>query len=286
MFFASIVPSGNPTLGGRAVNRRTQISILSSILLILFLCATPQAEAQRGRGAPNVGRAIRQVGKVPNIRVPNPGRGAIGSPFPLLDALSRIERGNRGYSGTPFPLLDAISRLDKGHNGDKRHSNDALNLLYGLSQFGGYGGGYGFPGYGYGYGHPDAYYGYKADKEYADAMRDAAIAGAVGNVVSAIVTSQSVRTQPPVYVQSAPAYTQPAPVYQQAPPAPVYVQPSPMGHYETRREQVGGGYYERQQVWVPESVDPRTGNVVEGHYETVKKWVPEVIQETRVWVAP
>ena len=266
---------------------KTQFAIMSTALLALCVWAAPMAEAQRGRGAPDVGRAIRNINKAPDLRgLGSLGGGRHSSPFPVLDALSRMDKGNGGrHNSSPFPILDALSRIDKGHGGGKNHSPNPLDLLYGLSQLGGYGGpGYG--SYGYGYGNPDAYYGYKGDKEYADAMRDAAIAGAVGNVVSAIVSSQSVRTPVPVYAQPAPVYAQPAPTYVQPAPAPVYVQPSPLGHYETRREVVGGGYYQREQIWIPESTDPQTGNVIEGHYATAKRWVPEVVQETRVWVAP
>ncbi|NUM54877.1 MAG: hypothetical protein HUU46_14620 [Candidatus Hydrogenedentes bacterium] len=289
---------------------RTQFSILSAVLLVLFLVGSPLAEAQRGRSAGKPGRAIRStgsIGKVPSIRAPQAlgelgriaGRNqsspfplldaisragsdrgrAPSSPFPILDAISRANNSGRNYPSTPFPVLEALSRLDDDH--DK--SSDVEKFLYGLSQIGGYGGygygpgyGGGYPGYG-AYPYYNSYYQHKSNEEYADAMRDAAIANAVGNVVSAIVSSPSVRTPVPAYVQQAPVYTQ---------PAPAYVQPSPTGRYETRREVVGGGYYEREQIWVPEARDPRTGYIVEGHYETVKRWVPEVIQETRVWVAP
>lgn len=220
------------------------------------------------------------------------GRNYSGSPFPVLDAITRASNGGSNYPSTPFPILEALSRIDD----DDDKSSDVEKFLYGLSQFGGYGG-YGYPGYGapggygaYGansaYPYYNSYYHHKSQEEYADAYRDAAIANAVGNVVSAIVSSPSVRTPVPAYVQQTPVYTQPAPVYTQPAPAQTYVQPNPLGHYETRREQVGGGYYQREQIWVPEARDPRTGNIVEGHYETVKRWVPEVIQETRVWVAP
>jgi len=233
------------------------------------------------------------------------GGGRGGSPFPLLDVLGRAGGGG-GRGGSPFPLLDALGGASSGRGGNndfpilrelerqsrgndrgnKHSGNDALDLLYGLQQFGGYGG---YPGQGYGYdngAYPyyDSHNRYRADEQYSDAIRDAAIANAVGNVVSAIVQTQSVRTQPPAYVQQAPVYAQPAPAYSQ--PSRTYVAPSPQGYYETRREIVGGGHYEREQIWVPESRDPRTGHFVEGHNETVRRWVPEVIQESRVWVAP
>jgi hypothetical protein len=116
---------------------------------------------------------------------------------------------------------------------------------------------------------PDAYYGYKAQKEYSDSMRDAAIANAIANVAAAFIASDRF-TGPRTGI---------AP-----PPAPVVTQPQ--GRYEIRREKVGGGYYERSEVWVPEQVDSATGRVIEGHNETVRQWVPEVWQETQVWVQP
>lgn len=319
--FASNWHRGTITLGDGAVGTKTQFSILSVVMLVLCMVASPVAEAQRGRSVGKAAsRAIRSgasIGKVPAIRgaqgLSNLSRATRhqSSPFPLLDAISRAGSGGRNtgfpildaisrasnggnYPSTPFPILEALSRIDDDHN----DRSDAEKFLYGLSQLGGYGGGYGYgPGYG-GYGYPGGYGGdplypyfnsynhHKSQEDYADAMRDAAIAGAVGNVVSAIVQSPAITGQTPVYVQRQPVYTQPAPIYTQPAPAPTYVQPSPLGRYETRREVVGGGYYEREQVWMPESRDPQSGNIVEGHYVTVKKWVPEVVQETRVWVAP
>ncbi len=307
---------------------KTQFSILSAVILVAAFVASPVAEAQRGRSVgKGASRAIRSgtsIGKNPAIRgaqglanisratrgqsspfpvldaISRAGSGGRNTGFPILDAISRASYGGGNYPSTPFPILEALSR--SGNNNNDR--SDAEKFLYGLSQLGGYGGGYGGygPGYG-GYGHPgyggDPLYPYfnsynqqKSQEDYADAMRDAAIAGAVGNVVSAIVQSPAITGQTPVYVQRQPVYSQPAPVYSQ--PAPVYtqpapapyVQPNPLGRYETRREVVGGGYYEREQVWMPESRDPQSGNIVEGHYVTVKKWVPEVVQESRVWVAP
>lgn len=272
---------------------KNNVKLSIFVAAVLFAAViVPSAHAD-GRGR-SMGKVTRNAprpdrGGAPSVRAPRlpsapnlGGRG--GSPFPLLDALGRAanDRGGRNNGqNSPFPLLEALSRAanDKDR---KNHSSDPLDFLYGLSQLGGYGvpgGGYGgYPGSG-AYPYYDSYYRHKSDEEYADAIRDAAIAGAVGNVVSAIVSSQSVRTPVPTYAQPAPTYAQPA-------PPPAYVQPSPTGYYETRREVVGGGYYERSQVWVPDQRDPRTGHIIEGHYETVRRWVPEVIQETRVWVAP
>lgn len=316
---ASILHRGTINPGRGAVGIKTQFSILSAVILVLFSFASPVAEAQRGRSVSKAGRAIRSgtsIGKVPAIRgaqglanisratrnqsspfpvldaISRAGSGGRNTGFPILDAISRASYGGGNYPSTPFPILEALSR--SGNNDNDR--SDAEKFLYGLSQLGGYGGGYGYgPGYGgYGAGYGgDPLYPYfnsynhqKSQSDYADAMRDAAIAGAVGNVVSAIVQSPAITGQTPVYVQQQPVYAQPAPVYRQPAPAPTYVQPNPLGRYETRREVVGGGYYEREQVWMPESRDPQSGNIVEGHYVTVKKWVPEVVQESRVWVAP
>lgn len=295
---------------------QAQLSFLSIFLLVGGIAVPPALADGPGRSlGSRVGRAANAAARMqraPSIRVPSlPGGGRAirgGSPFPILEALGRAaDRGARGSSpfpildalsragndgggfNTPFPILEALSRLDDDRD-RKSHSSDALDFLYGLSQLGPYGG---YPGYGNGL-HPyyDSYYRNKSDEEYADAIRDAAIANAVGNVLTAVVSATSVRTQPPGYVQQTPGYVQPAPVY--APPAPApayappptYAPPTPSGRWETRREVVGGGYYAREQIWVPEARDPRTGNIVEGHYETVRKWVPEVIQETQVWVTP
>lgn len=319
---ASNLHRGTITLGDGAVGIKTKYSILSAVIVGVLIVASPVANADRGRSVGKAaGRAIRSgtsIGKVPAIRgaqglanisratrnqsspfplldaISRAGSGGRNTGFPILDAISRASYGNGNYPSTPFPILEALSRAS---NGDHDRS-DAEKFLYGLSQLGGYGGGYGYgPGYGgYGYGpgyggdplYPyfNSYNHHKSQEDYADAMRDAAIAGAVGNVVSAIVQSPAITGQTPVYVQRQPVYSQPAPVYTQPAPAPTYVQPSPLGHYEKRREVVGGGYYEREQVWMPESRDPQSGNIVEGHYVTVKKWVPEVVQESSVWVAP
>jgi len=285
---------------------------MTAVVLAAALLAPPAfAGGGRARSVGKAASAIVRAGGAPSIRLPNGGRG--GSPFPLLNALGQAANGGGRNSSpfpllnalanggghnnsSPFPILDAINRA-AGNGNHHNNKNDAQDFLYGLSQLGQYGG-YGYPGYGgyggygggyggYGYGALYPYYQaherQRADEEYADAIRDSAIAGAVSNVVSAIVTTQG-RTAVPVYAQPQPVYTQPAPVYTQ--PAPVYTQPSPLGRYETRREKVGGGYYERQQILVPESRDPQTGNIIESHYETVRKWVPEVYQETEVWVAP
>ncbi len=303
-------------MGVGAVKMRTQVSLFALAVFAAALFAPPAMADGRGR---SVGKGLRAAssiarpdrGRSPSIRVPDlrglgdrGGRG--GSAFPVLEALGRASSDRGGRGGSPFPILDAISRAaNDGRGGrnesfpilrelerrrrdggrdDKHYGNSPLDLLYGLQQLGQYGGysGYG-NGYGNGYGaypYYDSYYRNKAAEEYSDSMRDAAIVNAVGNVVTAIVQTQGMQTQVPGYVQQAPAYVQPAPQAQ------TYVQPSPMGRYETRREVVGGGYYERDQIWVPESRDPRTGHIIEGHHEYVKRWVPEVIQETRVWVAP
>jgi hypothetical protein len=297
---------------------RTYLSILSVFVFVGGIAVQPVLADGPGRSlGSRVGRAANaaaRIQRVPGVRVPSlPGgnrsiRG--GSPFPILGALGRAaDRGGRGSSpfpilealsragndrggfNTPFPILEALSRLDDDRGG-KSHSSNALDFLYGLSQFGSYGG---YPGYGDGmHSYYNSYYRNKSDEEYADAIRDAAIANAVGNVLTAVVSATSVRTQPPGYVQAVPGYVQPAPAYAQPAPPPVYTQPAPPtyappapgGQYETRREVIGGGYYTREQIWVPEARDPRTGNIVEGHYETVRRWVPEVIQETQVWVSP
>lgn len=102
---------------------------------------------------------------------------------------------------------------------------------------------------------------YLGDREdaRADAYRDALIAETIVRVVG-IIASNTMQPPPP------------------------HAAPAPAGHYETRRTLVREGYWESQQVWVPEQRDPTTGVVVEGHYQVHKRWVPEVYEETQVWV--
>jgi len=102
---------------------------------------------------------------------------------------------------------------------------------------------------------------YRADKEYADAMRDAAIANAIVGVVGII----------------AEAAAAPQPVVQQP-----YVAPAPAPQYRVERVLVQEGRYEQYQVWVPDTYDRTSGETIKGHYETRERYVPEIWQERHV----
>lgn len=114
------------------------------------------------------------------------------------------------------------------------------------------------------YGGHHGYY----DNDMADAYRDAALAnaavGLVGVLVNAHVQQQALRTAPVAVA------------------APVVVQPT--GQYATQRTLVRDGYWQEQQVWVPDQYDPGTGATILGHYATQRVWVPPVYQETQVYV--
>lgn len=117
-----------------------------------------------------------------------------------------------------------------------------------------------------GYDKRNDWFDYLRDREDArsDAFRDALIADMIVRVVGIIASTSPQQT--PILA-----------------PAPRVAVPAP-GHYETRRVVVREGYWQSEEVWVPEAVDPATGVVVEGHYEIHKRWVPEVYEETQVWV--
>jgi hypothetical protein len=101
----------------------------------------------------------------------------------------------------------------------------------------------------------------RAHRDYARAQRDAAIASAVVGIVGIIAESAS---QQPVHAVPAPSVSGPV--------------------YETMNVLVQEGYYEEQQVWVPEQHDRRTGVTIAGHYQTHKRWVPPVYETRQVRV--
>jgi hypothetical protein len=142
----------------------------------------------------------------------------------------------------------------------------ALRGLGSLLQYGGHGHGHG--SYGYGGGYWD--YRHDADREYAHAMRDAAIADAVVGVTGIIAGAA---TAP--YYAAPPAY----PVY-----SPVYV-PAPT-RYVRERVLVRQGGYEDYEEWVPDRYDTHTGETIAGHYEVHRRYVPELWEERLVPVAP
>lgn len=193
-------------------------------------------------------------GGIPGLGSPPRGGGLPGFGLPPLGSPTSGRGRSSGFPGAPF-------------GGSGRFPGGLPGAPWGAPPFGlpglgaPQGGGLPFPPFGL---PTDPY---KIEKERADAYRDAAIVGAVANVVGALITSTL--APPP----------QPTQVIVTPPPAPV-------GHYETRRIKVGGGYHERVEIWVPDRVDSRTGAVIEGHYETQRRWVPEVWQETQVWVGP
>ncbi len=99
-------------------------------------------------------------------------------------------------------------------------------------------------------------YRYGSDREYARAYRDAAIAQAVAEVISAVVIgAQQQRCAAPA-----------APAYQQ------------------QNVLVREGYYRETRVWVPDAYHPATGTVVKGHYEVHRQWVPPVYETRTVQV--
>lgn len=108
-----------------------------------------------------------------------------------------------------------------------------------------------------------------AEKEQARAYRDAAIAGAIANVLGTVIT---VAAQPRYAAAPAPVVCTPPPVC------------APAGRVELQRVLVREGYTEEYRVWVPEYVVQSTGEVILGHYETRRRSVPPVYETREVWV--
>lgn len=242
------------------MNARSIASVLSAVALLGGLCFAPEAAAGSPRTAPRMSAPSLRSGpaaRAPRMSMPSPGRS--------LGGTSRYTGGSpgRGVSGR-LPGMNAPSfgrqdgRGSSGYPGLGGLGRGGLldTLGYGM---GGYPGSHGYRGPGY--------YQYRAEKEMADAYRDAAIvnavAGLVGVVVQSSVQREALRTAVPA--QSV-AVAQPA------------------GYYETQRVMVQEGRYESRSVWVPERMDPATGAVIEGHYETHRQYVPPVFEESQVWV--
>lgn len=273
------------------MNKLSNLAGVSVVILALVLLS-PTADAQHRPRAPRLPKGlpgpIASLGKLPGAGLPLPGvRGGLPFPAPSsrslrppmgggLPGLGAPPRGG-GLPGFGLPPLGSPpfggGRSGGPFGGGSGGFPGGLPGApwgappFGLPGLGGPGGGLPFPPFGL---PTDPY---KIEKERADAYRDAAIVGAVANVVGALITSTLAPPPQTVVVQSAPPVVR----------TPV---PAPVGRYETRRTKVGGGYHERVEVWVPDRVDPNTGSVIEGHYETERRWVPEVWQETQVWVGP
>lgn len=225
--------------------------LLSFALAFAFSAAlaAPPALADRGSGL----RSIRSGG----------GGHSIGR---ALGSIGRSHGSSRGSRG-----LEGLGRLFDGG----RHGSRGSRGLEGLGDLlgrGGYGG-WGDRGDRFGRGYGD-WFGrdrHRHDNDWADAYRDAAIADAVVGITGIIAGAAMAP-----YGYGQPVYPAPAPVYV-APPPP---------RYRTERVLVREGYYEQQDVWVPEFYDRRTGETVRGHYETRQRWVPEVWEERQVQVYP
>lgn len=207
-----------------------------SLALALFLCGAIAAQPVYAEGRRAV-RSVRGSGLGRSI-----GRGPISG--------HSGARGIRGLGG----LLNN-SRRSSSSRGIKGLGNllDLGRRAYDNRD--GHGGRYGDW---YRERHDDRY---RADKEYADAMRDAAIANAIVGVVGIIADAA---TGPQMVVR------QPC------------VAPAPAPEYRVERVLVQEGRYEEYRVWVPDRYDRATGEIVKGHYETRQRYVPEVWEERYV----
>ncbi len=241
--------------------KRSTWGVATALVALALVTFIPQAQADSTRSSrmgANRGSAVRSVGRSVN-RSHSTGisqRSRSGSP-----GLSHRSFGRSGRSDTPsFGNRDS-SRSFNGYQGAGRGALGGL-LREGLQQRLGDGNRYG----GYGDGRGARLFDYLEDREDArsDAYRDAMIADSIVRIVGIIATAPRTQAR---YVA----------------PGPYVAAPSP-GHYETRRVIVRAGYWQEEQVWVPEWQDPSSGSVVAGHYETHKRWVPEVYEETQVWV--
>jgi hypothetical protein len=228
------------------MNTRKLLSVASALIFLGGFMPAMDAAAQRGSRAATAGR--------PSVRAPQ------SSPSRSISDASHRVNDNRGASRFSSPP----GRGNTSGSHSYRPGTGGLGsgaLLNELVNRGG-GGLYGNNGY-----RGRDYYNYRAAEAQADAYRDAALAnaavGLVGVLVNAAVQEQALRTQP---VAACPVVTQPT------------------GHYETRRSLVREGYYETRQVWVPEQVDPHTGEIILGHHETRRLWVPPVYEESQVFV--
>lgn len=259
---------------------------LCSLMAVLLL-SSADAGAQPGAGkrairgmgvVQGIGRAAKpghaiRLDKLPAGRVPSLGRAAASAG---AGRNLRVEQARRNspqggmLNRNGIRLPQGVGRVPAGELG--RYLNDG-NLpqsqrylgsgnLGELSQY--LYGNRGAPGYG-GYGYNNNYY--RRQKGMADAYRDATIANAIVNVVGILATTAAqdqYRSRP---VAAAPV------VMQQGSPA-----------YEMQKVVVQEGFYQQEQVSVPERQDPATGSVIEAHQEIHRRWVPPVYELRQVQV--
>ena len=239
------------------MNTHRILSLASALVFLGGLMPAMNASAQH-RSA-TAGR--------PTMRSPQP------SPSRVLAGAANRSSGRSAPSGLGSSrgsnlgaaLSNGLSRSRSNGLGNSRSLGNGIGngaILNQLSRQWG-NGGYGDGGYGYGGNRGPGYYNYRAAEEYADAYRDAALANAAVGLVGVLVGA-AVQADRPQYTTAVPA--------------------QPAGHYETRRTLVREGYYESRQVWVPEQVDPRTGEIIDGHHETRRTYVQPVYEETQVFV--
>ncbi|MCC6143095.1 MAG: hypothetical protein IT368_04730 [Candidatus Hydrogenedentes bacterium] len=233
------------------MNRRLRILAVGAAV---FLAATLVAED-----------AAAQMRKHTMGRSGISGRSSVRMPTSSLRSMSN--RGMRTAPRISTPRLSpGASRsragsLNRGLSSGSRGSYGRGN--YGLGSRGGAGLPDLLNGLGqYGlldqlYGREDPYY--EAQKEQADAIRDAAIINGVANILGVVINGAM-----------------------QAPPA--QYQAPPQGRYEVQRVVIKEGYWYEYQVEVPDQYDPNSGQKILRHYETRQKWVPPVYEERQVWV--
>lgn len=236
--------------------RVTTMMILPVVLLALGIPASADPSGpSRSRGSVSGVRMPRASVRTPSANRStgrsigrNTGRSQTRS-LRGPDSANRSRSTGNGYrslggSRNGSPREYSSGRGQSSNRARSPESAGAEQLLQGLSDYlGAYGNG--------GSGNPFDYY-ENRDREYAKAMRDAAIADAVVRVVG-IIAESAVRERE-----------------------------APRSQYQTQRVLVQEGHYETVRVWVPEYQNER-GDVIEGHYEQHRRWVPPVYQETEVW---
>lgn len=225
----------------------------------LVLGAQPASAQVRMPAGASLGRSI--------------GSAAVASQASRLGTASRAgSAASRSIRPGPSPIGKGSAPRGSAMSGAGRSIAGSLAGEAGKYGLNPYGGGYGGLGYGnYPLLNSLLYEDSRAsaEREYAKAYRDASIANAVVGLVSVVALS-------------AQANRAPAPYATQVSSAPVQYVQEPV--YEEMKVLVKDGYYESFQVWVPETVDRQTGDIIEGHHETHKRWAPPVYESRTVRV--